>query len=214
MVFPAAYHALVRRGAVQPGETVLVAQGGAPGGVGSAAVQIAAALGARVVGTVSGAEAGAGPQPRRRGDTIDYIRPGRRRSRPRAHDGKGFDLVRELVISVNLPVDVKLVAKGGRIVCTGQGPGAEATVPIGEALAKDASLLFMNLNNAGRAGVAGGSPQRSAPWPRPASCGRSSVRRSARGGPQGARAARRQASRQDRARAVTRRGAPERRVRR
>jgi NADPH:quinone reductase-like Zn-dependent oxidoreductase len=27
-------------------------------------------------------------------------------------------------------------------------------VPIGEALAKDASLLFMNLNNAGRAGVA------------------------------------------------------------
>ena len=58
------------------------------------------------------------------------------------------------MISVNLPHDVKLVAKGGRIVCTGQGPGPEASVPIGEALAKDASLLFMSLNNAGRAGVA------------------------------------------------------------
>ena len=69
-------------------------------------------------------------------------------------EGKGFDLIHELVISVNLPNDVRLVAKGGRIVCTGQGPGAEASVPIGEALAKDAGLLFMSLNNAGRAGVA------------------------------------------------------------
>ena len=68
--------------------------------------------------------------------------------------GKGVDLVHELVVSVNLPADVRLVATGGRIVCTGQGPSPEATVPIGEALAKDATLLFMNLNNAKRAGVA------------------------------------------------------------
>ena len=39
-------------------------------------------------------------------------------------------------------------------MCTGQGPSPEATVPIGDALAKDATLLFMNLNNAKRAGVA------------------------------------------------------------
>ena len=69
-------------------------------------------------------------------------------------DGKGFDLVHELVISANLPADVRLLAKGGRIVCTGQGPSPEASVPIGEALAKDATLLFMSLSNAGRAGVA------------------------------------------------------------
>ena len=69
-------------------------------------------------------------------------------------DGRGADLVHELVISENLAEDVRLLAKGGRIVCTGQGPSPEAVVPIGEALAKDATLLFMNLNNAGRAGVA------------------------------------------------------------
>jgi NADPH2:quinone reductase len=57
-------------------------------------------------------------------------------------------------VSVNLPADVRLLATGGRIVCTGQGPSPEAAVPIGEALAKDATLLFMNLNNAKRAGVA------------------------------------------------------------
>ena len=39
MVFPAAYYGLVRRGAVQPGETVLVQ--GAAGGVGTASVQLA-----------------------------------------------------------------------------------------------------------------------------------------------------------------------------
>jgi NADPH:quinone reductase-like Zn-dependent oxidoreductase len=58
------------------------------------------------------------------------------------------------VVSVNLPLDVHVVARGGRVVCTGQGPSPEATLPIGEALGKDVSLLFMNLNNAGRAGVA------------------------------------------------------------
>ena len=68
--------------------------------------------------------------------------------------GKGVDLVQELVVSENLPADVRLVATGGRIVCTGQGPSPEVTVPIGEALAKDATLLFMNLSNAKRAGVA------------------------------------------------------------
>ncbi len=152
MVFPTAYYALVRRGALQPGETVLVQ--GAAGGVGSASVQIAAALGARVVGTVSGEEEAALVRSLGAEDVIDYKAEDVVARGLALTDGKGFDLVHELVISVNLPVDVKLVAKGGRIVCTGQGPAPEASVPIGEALAKDASLLFMSLNNAGRAGVA------------------------------------------------------------
>jgi NADPH2:quinone reductase len=45
------HFALVKRGRLQPGETVLVH--GAAGGVGTAAVQLAAALGARVIGVVS-----------------------------------------------------------------------------------------------------------------------------------------------------------------
>jgi NADPH2:quinone reductase len=152
MVFPTAYYALVTRGAVQAGETVLVQ--GAAGGVGSASVQLAKAFGARVIGTVgSDAEAdlvrslGAD-------ETIDYRREDVVARTLELTGGEGVDLVHELVISANLPADVRLIATGGRIVCTGQGPSPEAKVPIGEALAKDATLLFMSLTNAKRAGVA------------------------------------------------------------
>ena len=55
-VIPAhtAYHAVVRRGQVQPNETVLVT--GAAGGLGSACVQLAAARGARVIALVGSGE--------------------------------------------------------------------------------------------------------------------------------------------------------------
>jgi NADPH:quinone reductase len=49
-----AHHALIDRGALRAGQTVLVL--GAAGGVGSAAVQVAKAAGARVIAAVSGAD--------------------------------------------------------------------------------------------------------------------------------------------------------------
>lgn len=152
MAYPAAYYALVTRGALREGETVLVQ--GASGGVGSASVQLAKSLGARVIGTASGPGAadlvlGLGAEA-----VIDFRTEDVAARVLELTDGRGADLVHELVLSANLPTDVKLVAKGGRIVGTGQGPGPEAVTPIGEALGKDVSVLFMNLNNAGRAGVA------------------------------------------------------------
>ena len=152
MAFPAAYYALVTRGTLREGETVLVQ--GASGGVGSASVQLARALGARVFGTASGAGAadlvlGLGAEA-----VIDFRAEDVAARVLELTDGKGVDLVHELVLSENLPTDVKLVAKGGRIVGTGQGPGPDAVAPIGAALAKDVSVLFMSLSNAGRAGVA------------------------------------------------------------
>jgi NADPH2:quinone reductase len=152
MTFPAAYYALVTRGALHEGETVLVQ--GAAGGVGSASVQLAKALGASVYGTASGPGAadlvlGLGAEA-----VIDFRTEDVAARVLELTDGKGVDLVHELVLSVNLPTDVQLVARGGRIVGTGQGPGPDAVAPIGVALDKDVSVLFMNLNNAKRAGVA------------------------------------------------------------
>jgi NADPH2:quinone reductase len=152
LVFPTAYYALVTRGALQPGETVLVQ--GAGGGVGSASVQLAKALGARVIATVAGSAKADLVQGLGADEVIDYGEQDVVARTLELTAGKGADLVHELVASINLPADVRLVAKRGRIVCTGQGPSAEAVIPIGEALAKDVGILFMSLNNAGRAGVA------------------------------------------------------------
>jgi len=152
MAFPAAYYALVTRGDVKEGETVLI-QGGA-GGVGSAAIQLAKVRGARVVTTVSGEAARRLVRELGADEVVDFAEQDVAAEVDRLTDGHGPDLIHELVISENLAADVAMVAKGGRIVCTGQGPRPEATVPIGPAIAKDATLLFMNLNNAGRAGIA------------------------------------------------------------
>jgi len=152
MTAPTAYYALVRRGNVAAGETVLVQ--GAAGGVGSAAVQLARARGARVLATVSGAEQAKLVRELGAEQVIDFTTEDVVARVLELTGGHGVDLVHELVISANLPADLRLVAKGGRVVCTGRGPSPEVTLPIGPALAKDVSLLFMSLNNAGRAGVA------------------------------------------------------------
>jgi len=152
MAFPAAYYALVTRGALREGETVLVQ--GAAGGVGSASVQLARALGARVLATASGRDAADLVLSLGAEAVIDFRTEDVTERVLELTGGRGVDLIHELVLSANLPMDVEMVAKGGRIVGTGQGPGPDATVPIGAAIAKDASVLFMNLNNAGRAGVA------------------------------------------------------------
>jgi NADPH:quinone reductase-like Zn-dependent oxidoreductase len=57
-------------------------------------------------------------------------------------------------VSANLETDLRAVTRGGRIVATGQGPRPEVSIPIGQALATDATLLFMSTSNAGRAGIA------------------------------------------------------------
>lgn len=152
LVFPTAYYALVTRGAVQSGETVLV-QGGA-GGVGSASVQLAKAFGARVITTVAGAAEADFVRSLGADEVIDYGRENVEERVAALTGDRGPDLIHELVISINLPADVRMVAKKGRIVCTGQGPKPDGEVPIGAALGKDVTLLFMSTTNAGRAGVA------------------------------------------------------------
>ena len=152
LVFPTAYYALVRKGELQAGETVLVQ--GASGGVGTASVQLAKALGARVLATVGSEEAARQVRDLGADEAIVYKTSDVGAEVARLTDGRGVDLIHELVVSENLPVDVGMIAKRGRIVCTGQGPRPGVAVPIGAALGKDASLLFMSTANAGRAGVA------------------------------------------------------------
>jgi len=151
LVFPTAYYALVRRAALQPDETVLVQ--GAAGGVGSAAVQLAKALGAHVIGTVSNEvdaqrvrELGADEALVR--GTADVPAEVRRLTKAR-----GADLIVEVAADENLQADLLSVAKGARIVVVGTG-SPELPIQVGQAGSQDVGLLFMSSGNAGRAGVA------------------------------------------------------------
>ena len=153
LVFSTAYYALVRKAGLREGETVLVQ--GAAGGVGSATVQLAKALGARVIAVVRGAADAAAVRELGADEVIEFSTSDVADEARRLTEGKGVDVVHELVISANLPTDIRALAKGGRIVCTGQGPDPDVSIPIGVAIGVDAALLFGSSGNAGRAAVAG-----------------------------------------------------------
>jgi len=152
VAFTTAWYGLVRRAGLQAGETVLVQ--GAAGGVGSAAVQLAHARGARVLAVVGGdddarlvRELGADETvDRHQSDVVAEVR--------RLTDDKGVDVILELVVSANLAADLDMIVRGGRIACIGGGPSPTAELPTGKAIGVDAALLFGNSGNAGRAGTA------------------------------------------------------------
>ncbi len=114
-VFTTAHDAVVVQAGLRAGERLLVH--GAAGGVGTAAVQIGAAMGASVVATTRnselapaltelGAEVVTGP-----GEHLSY---------------GPFDVVLELIGGANLGEDVKALAQGGRIAIIGVGGGTKA----------------------------------------------------------------------------------------
>jgi len=152
LVFPTAYYGLVHKARLQAGETVLIQ--GAAGGVGSAAVQLARAFGARVIATVGNEEAVTTARGLGADIIVDYHTDDVAEAARSFTGGVGVDVVIETQVSANLAIDIAAIAKGGRIVGIGGGPDPQAVLPTGAAIAKDAALLFMSVNNAGRAGVA------------------------------------------------------------
>jgi len=141
MAFATAWRGLVYRGELSVGDACLV-QGGA-GGVGHAAVQIAAHAGATVVTTASGDEAfvrslGADAVVDYRGDdAADRIREAA---------GGDVEVVLETHAAANLATDLDALARGGRIVVLGEegpiriDPGASMTGKIA-----DADVRFMSI---------------------------------------------------------------------
>jgi NADPH2:quinone reductase len=124
-VFITAYDAIFGQGALRPGEHLLVH--GAAGGVGTAAVQLGAAIGARVTATVRSPErrdavAGLGAT-----TVID----------PEGFGEHGpFDVILELVGAPNLAENVKSINMLGRIVVIGMAAGAKAELNLGALLYK------------------------------------------------------------------------------
>jgi putative PIG3 family NAD(P)H quinone oxidoreductase len=123
-VFTTAHDALFTQASLRTGEHLLV-HGGA-GGVGTAAVQLGRAAGARVTATVR--------NPELRGDVAKL---GAEVIAPESFPGHGpFDVILELVGAPNLEQDVNSLSTHGRIVVIGIGAGAKAGLHLGALMAK------------------------------------------------------------------------------
>jgi putative PIG3 family NAD(P)H quinone oxidoreductase len=132
-VFTTAHDAVFTQGRLQPGEHLLV-HGGA-GGVGTAAVQLARAAGARVTATVRN-EALRDRVAELSAEAIA----------PEGFEEHGpFDVVLELVGAPNLPTNVKALATRGRIVVIGIGAGAKAELNLGALMGNRGRIMASTL---------------------------------------------------------------------
>lgn len=139
-----AYRALFIRGAAKPGDVVLVH--GASGGVGLAAVQLAAAVGMRVFAT-AGTEEGrliacsAGAHA-----AVDHHAPEHMDELLGQLGRSGVDVILEMLANVNLDRDLTALARGGRVVVVGNRGRVEINPR--DLMGRDASVLGMTLMHA------------------------------------------------------------------
>jgi NADPH:quinone reductase len=132
-VFTTAHDALFTQAGLTIGERVCVH--GAAGGVGTAAVQLAVAAGARVVATVR--------DPGRRDDVAAL---GATVVEPEGFGDHGpFDVVLELVGAPNMAENLRALATGGRISVIGIGAGAKAEIHLGALMTSRARIFGSTL---------------------------------------------------------------------
>jgi len=141
--YATAWRALFQRAKAVPGETVLIH--GASGGVGVAAVQIARAAGLRVAGTAGTAEGIELALREGAHHAFDHRSPGYLEKAVGRTGGRGFDVILEMLASVNLAKDLKALSMGGRVVVI----GSRGTVEIDprDTMTRDASIVGMSLFN-------------------------------------------------------------------
>ncbi len=128
VVFASARHALLDRGALQPGETVLVQSVGS--GLGSAAAQVAKLGGATVIGTTSSPEKAARVRTLGLDAVLDRTTADVAAEVRRLTDGRGADLVFEHVGGASFGVGLQALRPGGRIVVVGAHAGEEVPVDL------------------------------------------------------------------------------------
>jgi NADPH2:quinone reductase len=136
-----AYTALYHQAQAHAAETVLIH--GASGGVGLAGVQLARAAGLTVIGT-AGTERGLQLVKKEGAQfAFDHSKPDSADQILKATDGRGVDIVLEMVAHVNLATDLRLLAKYGRVIVIGNR--GEITINPRELMARRASIRGFTL---------------------------------------------------------------------
>jgi NADPH:quinone reductase-like Zn-dependent oxidoreductase len=139
LVFLTAWHMLVARAGLRPGEDVLVHAGGS--GVGSAAIQIAKLHGARVLTTVGGPEKAAKARALGADEVIDHRASDFLAETRRLTGKRGADIVVESVGQETWERSLLALARGGRLVTCGATTGYEAKTDLRHLFFKGLSLL-------------------------------------------------------------------------
>ncbi len=139
LTYGTTHHALVDRAQMRPGETLLVL--GAAGGVGTAAIQIGKAIGARVIAAASSDEKCALCKELGADATINYSRGNLRDEIKALTDGKGPDVVYDPVGGDLAEPVFRSIAWRGRYLVVGFAQGGIPALPWNLALLKGASIV-------------------------------------------------------------------------
>jgi NADPH:quinone reductase len=139
--YATAYHALYQEADARAGQTVLVH--GASGGVGTAAVQLARAIGLTVFGTASSAKGLELIRKEGAHQAFDHSKPGVADEVLKATGGRGVDIILEMLANVNLGTDLKLLAQHGRVIVIGNR--GDVTINPRDLMARRASVRGFTL---------------------------------------------------------------------
>jgi NADPH:quinone reductase-like Zn-dependent oxidoreductase len=147
LTFLTAWHMLVARARLQPGEAVLIHAAGS--GVGSAGVQIAKLLGARVIATGSTPEKLAKARALGADEVIDTGSQDFLAEVKRLTDRKLVDVVFEHVGATTFDRSVACLPPGGRLVTCGATSGPEVKLDLRVLFRKSISLLGSTMGSKG-----------------------------------------------------------------
>jgi NADPH2:quinone reductase len=139
MTYGTSQHALVDRAALKAGESVLVL--GAAGGVGTSAIQIAKAMGARVIAAASTAEKCELCKSIGADDTINYTTENLRDAVKALTNGQGVDVIYDPVGGDLAEPAFRSMAWRGRYLVIGFAGGGIPALPLNLALLKGASIV-------------------------------------------------------------------------
>jgi NADPH2:quinone reductase len=138
LTYATTMHALVDRGRVRPGETLLVL--GAAGGVGTAAIEVGKCLGARVIAAASSAEKLAYCREHGADHVINY-KTEDLKERAKALSNGGVDVIYDAVGGDATEAALRAMAWGGRHLVIGFASGSIPKVPANLLLLKSCELV-------------------------------------------------------------------------
>jgi len=134
-----AWHMLVTRADLRAGEDVLVLAAGS--GIGSAAIQIAKLIGARVIATASTPEKLARAHELGADETINYVADDMLAEVRRLTNKRGVDVVVEHVGATTWEKSIASLARNGRLVTCGTTSGTEGKLDLWSLFAKQLRLI-------------------------------------------------------------------------